>query len=180
MRADLLPLALFGCLSLALAGCSRGPNWRDETGSVAPGATADVYARSRSTGGDYADRADQMVVLSRNDQDELDPPELGAPQGIHIWFFPTKTQDGLAWRKGFFVTRVTKTFSFSEEDEMYAATPLLAAGAGDAVNPEQIQAMQAQIQVQQSFVDGIEHRLNDLVIPWSESKPAASKPVQGK
>lgn len=177
MRVDLPYLAILA-VGLSLAGCSRGPDWREEPGSVAPGPVPEVYSRSLGTAGDHGDRVDQTVLLKRTDQDELEPPEIGGASAIHIWFFPTKTQDGLAWRKGFWVTRIVKTFSFTEEDEMFASTPLLAIGAGDAVDPSRTQAVQAQIQAQQSFVDGIEHRISDLRVPWSEAKPTTQQPTK--
>lgn len=119
----------------------------------------------------------RLVWLARDGQAPLDVPELNGPQAIHIWFFPTKTQDGLAWRQGFWVSRVVKTFSFAEEDSMYTGAPLKDIGAGAARSSAEAADLRQQIMAQQSFVDGIQRRMGSGIVPWSEASPSTSSPA---
>ncbi len=169
MRAD--ATVLLACVFILAAGCaSTRPE--DVPGALPPGKPADIEAAAV---GSAQDKPEQLLVLKHADEQPLDIPVTSGAQLIHIWFFPAKSQDGLSWRRGFWLSRVVRTFSWVEEDQMFGSTPIREAMGPDVIDTGAAAEARAMIQVQQTFVDGISRSARAIQAPWSTtSRPGAA------
>jgi len=174
MRAD--RLLLLACVLACAAGCaSTRPE--DIPGALTPGKPADIDSTPVSAG---QSKAEQLVILNKADEQPLDIPVTSGAQLIHIWFFPMKSQDGLSWRRGFWLSRVVRTFSWVEENQMYGSTPIREAMGPDVIETGTAAEARAMIQVQQTFVDGITRTSQGARTPWStgtKGGPASPQPA---
>jgi hypothetical protein len=182
IRLSILPVLA----GVVVCGCATRPS--DVPGAVEPGSVAKIEAMTRggassATGGSTTDQGQQMAVLPIRQWPEQRIPVVNSAEAIAIWFYPCKTQDGLAIRDGFWVHRIVKTFSWGLDDAMYqSSVPINVAADPGMVNTQQAVEQVRAIQVQQSFVDGITRstlRSSSSTSPWTSAVEAVPRATGG-
>lgn len=183
MRHDLL--AALVILEAVAAGCQPLP--QDASRTYPPGRASDVAQGVTASGTVAGDALQAPRVLASSDLPAGIVPLVEPAEVVHIWFFPTVSRDGYAFREGFWCHRVIRTFAWgAARAQVERSVPL----AG-VENPDDEGGLggnafagdgHGRIEPQAAFLDSV-HDLGRELVPYAPvrtvDQPSRPKQPEG-